>query len=97
MCDSITIQTERTATVVSMQEPRDGYEAVRSNYPPLLNTAQVAELLDLNTRTVLAMANDGRLPASRLADSRKFHFLLEDIITTLKANRVVPAEVTLED
>ncbi len=32
-----------------MQEPRDGYEAVRSTYPPLLNTAQVAELLDLNT------------------------------------------------
>ena len=35
-------------------------------------------MLDLNVRTVLAMANDGRLPASRLADSRKYHFLLED-------------------
>lgn len=79
-----------------MQEPRDGYEAVRSTYPPLLNTAQVAELLDLNARTVLAMANDGRLPASRLADSRKFHFLLEDIITTLKANRVVPSDAPLD-
>jgi excisionase family DNA binding protein len=65
---------------------------VRAAYPPLLNTAQVAELLDLNTRTVLQMANDGRLPASRLAESRKFHFLLEDIIATLKKNRVVPTE-----
>lgn len=73
-------------------EKSDGYDAVRAAYPPLLNTAQVAELLDLNTRTVLQMANDGRLPASRLAESRKFHFLLEDIISTLKKNRVVPTE-----
>jgi len=40
-----------------MPQVSDGYDAVRSTYPPLLNTAQVAELLDLNTRTVLAMAN----------------------------------------
>lgn len=72
-----------------MQEPKDGYEAVRETYPPMLNTAQVAELLDLNTRTVLTMANDGRLPASRLPESRKFHFLLEDVIKTLKGNRVI--------
>ena len=75
-----------------MPQVSDGYDAVRSTYPPLLNTAQVAELLDLNTRTVLAMANDGRLPASRLAESRKFHFLLEDIISTLKDQRVVPSD-----
>jgi len=68
--------------------PADGFEAVREFYPPILNTAQVAELLDLNPRTVLNMAGDGRLPASRLPGSRKFHFLLEDIINTLKANRV---------
>ena len=75
-----------------MPQVSDGYDAVRSTYPPLLNTAQVAELLDLNTRTVLAMANDGRLPASRLAESRKVHFLLEDIISTLKDQRVVPSD-----
>jgi len=66
----------------------DGFQAVRTRYPPILNTAQVAELLDLNPRTVLNMAGDGRLPASRLPGSRKFHFLLEDIIATLKASRV---------
>ncbi len=69
----------------------DGYDALRQSYPPVLNTAQVAELLDLNTRTVLAMAADGRLPASRLPDSRKYHFLLENIIDTLKTHRVQPA------
>ena len=67
----------------------DGFDRVRRHYPPILNTAQVAELLDLNPRTVLNMAGDGRLPASRLPGSRKFHFLLEDIIATLKASRVV--------
>lgn len=71
-----------------MSETKDGYEAVRKAYPPMLNTAQVAELLGLNTRTVLTMAGDGRLPASRLPESRKFHFLLEDVILTLKGNRV---------
>lgn len=66
----------------------DGYGAIRAAYPPMLNSGQVAELLDLNPRTVLNMAGDGRLPASRLPGSRKFHFLLEDVIATLKANRV---------
>ncbi|MGH1504488.1 MAG: helix-turn-helix domain-containing protein [Acidimicrobiales bacterium] len=70
----------------------DGFEAVRQAYPPILTTAQVAELLDLNPRTVLTMANDGRLPASRLEGSRKFHFLLEDVISTLKSHRVTPVE-----
>lgn len=73
-----------------MQDVNDGFDSVRSAYPPILTTAQVAELLDLNSRTVLTMANDGRLPASRLEGSRKFHFLLEDVIKTLKTNRVNP-------
>lgn len=72
----------------ALESPRDGFEAVRASYPPILTTAQVADLLDLNPRTVLNMAGDGRLPASRLPGSRKFHFLLEEIIDTLKANRV---------
>ncbi|MEM7274434.1 MAG: helix-turn-helix domain-containing protein [Actinomycetota bacterium] len=77
-----------TALPTSPPDPEDGFAAVRQTYPPILNTAQVAQLLDLNPRTVLNMAGDGRLPASRLPGSRKFHFLLEDIIGTLKANRV---------
>lgn len=68
----------------------DGFDAVRKSYPPILNTAQVADLLDLNARTVLTMAGDGRLPASRLPGSRKFHFLLEEIIESLKKNRLKP-------
>jgi len=51
---------------------------------------QIAEMLDLNVRTVLNMAGDGRLPASRLAGSRKFHYVRDQIIDTLIANTVVP-------
>ena len=64
---------------------------LRELYPPILDTAQVAELLGLNVRTVMAMANDGRLPASRLPDSRKYHFFLEDIVTTLRAHPAADA------
>ncbi len=75
-----------------MADTNDGFDNVRGAFPPILTTAQVAELLDLNTRTVLTMAKDGRLPASRLEGSRKFHFILEDVIGTLKANRVSPSD-----
>ncbi len=75
-------------SIVYMTDKNDGYDAIREAYPPILSSSQVAELLDLNPRTVLTMAGDGRLPASRLPGSRKFHFILDDIITTLKSNQV---------
>ena len=75
----------------NMSNVNDGYDAVRDNYPAILTTAQVAEMLDLNVRTVLNMAGDGRLPASRLAGSRKFHYVRDQIIETLIENTVDPA------
>ena len=63
-------------------------EPIRRQYPPILTTAQVAELLGLNVRTVMAMANDGRLEASRLPGSRKYHFFLENVLDTLARHRV---------
>jgi excisionase family DNA binding protein len=68
----------------------DGFERIRQQYPPIITTAQVAELLDINPRTVLMMASDGRLPASRLPGSRKFHFFLDDVLGTLRKNMVTP-------
>ncbi len=87
--ESRTAEFKTPGTAGQPGDQADGFDRVRRHYPPILNTAQVAELLDLNPRTVLNMAGDGRLPASRLPGSRKFHFLLEDIIATLKASRVV--------
>ncbi len=67
---------------------KDTLDAIRQQYPPILTTAQVAELLGLNVRTVMVMANDGRLPASRLPGSRKYHFILEDVLATLADHRI---------
>ncbi len=64
----------------------DRWERLRRDYPPILDTAQVAELLGLNVRTILNMAQDGRLTASRIPGSRKFLFPLEDVISVLEAN-----------
>ena len=59
----------------------------------VMTAAQVAEMLDLNPRTVLAMANDGRLSSYRLPGSRQYHFFYDEIVATLKANRVSPSDV----
>ena len=68
----------------------DPYGRLRADYPSILSAEQVAEILGLNIRTVYVMAADGRMPASRLPGSRKFHFLLEEIIALLEAHRVSP-------
>lgn len=73
----------------------DGFDRIREQYPPILSTGQVAELLDINARTVLMMAADGRLPASRLPGSRKFHFFLDDVLDALRQNMVTPGVASL--
>ncbi|MGI8683574.1 MAG: helix-turn-helix domain-containing protein [Acidimicrobiales bacterium] len=75
----------------------DAFGRIRDQYPPIVTTAQVAELLDINPRTVLMMAADGRLPASRLPGSRKFHFFLEDVLKALRQHMVRPGETTLTE
>ncbi len=62
--------------------------------PPVLSTEQVAELLNLNSRTVLAMVKDGRLPAHRLPGSRKIQYLTAEILATVAR---APADVGEED
>lgn len=76
-------------TVVGVAKS-DPYCRLRAEHPSILSAEQVAEVLGLNIRTVYVMAADGRLPASRLPGSRKFHFLLEEIIALLEAHRVSP-------
>ncbi len=78
--------------LVDPEAADDGFERIRQQYPPIISTAQVAELLDINPRTVLMMAADGRLPASRLPGSRKFHFFLEDVLKTLRKHMVEPGD-----
>jgi excisionase family DNA binding protein len=75
-----------------MAANEDRWERLRRDYPPILDTAQVAELLGLNVRTILNMAQDGRLTASRIPGSRKFLFPLEDVISVLDSNLNVASD-----
>lgn len=75
----------------------DLFEAVRDQYPPVLTTAQVGELLHIGARTVLAMAADGRLKASRLPGTRQYNFFREDVIRVLDQNLVRPGEIDLDE
>ncbi|MDQ3679266.1 MAG: helix-turn-helix domain-containing protein [Actinomycetota bacterium] len=70
---------------------------LQDRYPPIITTAMVAEILELNVRTVLLIAQDGRLPASRLPGSRSYRFFLSDVVRMLDENRLVPGAGTLED
>jgi excisionase family DNA binding protein len=63
---------------------------LEERYPPILTTAMVAEILGLNVRTVMLMAQDGRLAASRIPGSRSYRFFLADVIGILEKNRLVP-------
>jgi excisionase family DNA binding protein len=52
---------------------------------PVLSTEEVAELLRLNPKTVLAMARDGRLPGHRLPGCRKVQYLTAEILASVAA------------
>jgi excisionase family DNA binding protein len=64
-----------------------------AEYGPVLTTAQVAKLLDLNPQTVQQMAKDGRLPAHRLPGARKYLFFLEDVLGFVRSHKVHPADI----
>jgi excisionase family DNA binding protein len=58
------------------------------SYPPILDAAQVAELLGMNVQMVRRYAREGRLPASRLPGGRTFRFITADLIEFLRAHPV---------
>ncbi len=72
------------------------FEAIREEYPPVLTTAQVSQLLNVGPRTVLSMAADGRLKASRIPGTRQFNFFRDDVIRVLAQHIVNPEEIEVE-
>ena len=68
-------------------------ETAEAEYGPVLTTAQVAKLLDLNPQTVQQMAKDGRLPAHRLPGARKYLFFLEDVLGFVRSHKVHPGDI----
>ena len=53
-------------------------------YPPVLDTAMVAELLSMNVQVVRRLAREGSIPAYRLPGGRAFRFFRDEVLEWLK-------------
>ena len=62
--------------------------AETDDYPPILDAAQVAELLGMNVQMVRRYAREGRLPAYKLPGGRTFKFFRDEVYEFLKAHPV---------
>ena len=60
----------------------------QDDYPPILDAAQVAELLGMNVQMVRKLAREERLPAYRLPGGRAFKFFRDEIFEFVKAHPV---------
>jgi excisionase family DNA binding protein len=56
--------------------------------PPILDAAQVAELLGMNVQMVRRYAREGRLPAYRLPGGRTFRFFRDEIFDFVRSHPV---------
>ena len=58
--------------------------AQTSDYPPVLDTAMVADLLGMNVQVVRRMARDGSIPCYRIPGGRPFRFFRDEVLDWLK-------------
>lgn len=61
-------------------------------YPPILDAAQVAELLSMNVQMVRRYAREGRLPAYKLPGGRTFKFFRDEIFDFVRSHPVTESE-----
>ncbi len=54
-------------------------------YPPVLDTAMVAEMLGMNIQVVRRMAREGQIPSYRLPGGRTFRFFRDEILDWLRS------------
>lgn len=59
-------------------------------FPPVLDTAMVAELLGMNIQVVRRMAREGQIPSYRLPGGRTFRFFRDEIFEWLRSFPVTP-------
>lgn len=67
---------------------------VADDYPPVLDAAMVADLLQMNIDTVRRLSREGVLPAHRVPGGRSFKYLKDELIEWLRAQ---PANNPAED
>ena len=67
-----------------------------TDYPPILDAAQVADLLGMNVQMVRKYARENRIPAYRLPGGRTFKFFRDEIFEFLRAHPVSAEEIDEE-
>jgi len=68
------------------------------DYPQVLDTAMVAEMLGMNVQVVRRMAREGSIPAYRLPGGRSFRFFRDEVLDWLKSHPVqAEDEATVEE
>jgi len=73
--------------------PAMGTPRAFGDYPPVMNSRQVAEMLGLpSIKTVQVLVREGRIPVRRLPGGRPYRFLRDEIVDWLEshATRVTP-------
>jgi len=66
----------------------DEDDQMTEDYPPILDAAQVAELLGMNVQMVRRYAREGRLPAYKLPGGRTFKFFRDEIFEFVRSHPV---------
>ena len=59
------------------------------NLPPILDAAQVADLLGMNVQMVRRYARQGRLPAYKIPGGRKIKFFRDEVFEFLRKHPAV--------
>jgi PTS system nitrogen regulatory IIA component len=62
------------------------------DYPPILDAAQVAELLGMNIQMIRRYAREGRIPAYKLPGGRTFKFFRDEVFDFVRQHPAVGAE-----
>ena len=59
-------------------------------YPPVLDTEMVAELLGMNVQVVRRLAREGQIPSYRLPEGRTYRFFRDEVLEWLRGFPVHP-------
>ena len=78
--------------IVSQDPPRRNI----NDFPPIMDTAMVAEFLGLNVQIVRKYARDGVIPAYRPEGTRPIHFFRDEIVEWLRSSPVIQQEAQAE-
>ena len=71
--------------------------APAEEYPQVLDTAMVADMLGMNVQVVRRMAREGQIPAYRLPGGRSFRFFRDEVLDWLKGFPVTADEDVATD